>query len=239
MMLVSSAKVWIQTHNSNKHLRITCDTLYLVAPCVYGSVDLIQSSGAVSTSSSGTIRLCVNSSSSTSNNHQLICDYGWDFDDARVACTSLGYSPYGAVALHNQYISSTAGYSFLAYMNCNGSEANLNECQSQSWIGPCYSNFAGAVCQGWLWNEHVESLYVRVLHVQYMHTFVYIVYITGIEIVPDNCEHGSVKLIGGTKEYEGNVEVCINGMWSLICDSGWSTNDASVACSQAGYPGPG
>ena len=58
-------------------------------------------------------------------------------------------------------------------------------------------------------------------------------------IIPDNCEHGAIRLVGDTKEYEGNVEVCINGVWSVICDSGWSNADALVACSQAGYPSPG
>ena len=64
-------------------------------------------------------------------------------------------------------------------------------------------------------------------------------FITENGTIPDNCEHGAIKLVGGTKEYEGNVEICINGVWSVICDSGWSTNDARVACAQAGYPGPG
>ena len=129
-------------------LLMICKMLYLVAPCTIGSVDLIQSSGSVTTSTSGAVRVCFDSGSSTNSDHQLICDYGWDFDDARVACMAAGYSPYGAVALHNLYISSTAGYSFLAYMSCNGSEATLSDCQSQSWYGACFSNFAGAVCQG-------------------------------------------------------------------------------------------
>ena len=132
----------------NVHLLMICKMLYLVASCTFGSVDLIQSSGSVSTSSSGIVRGCFDSSSNTSNSHRLICDYGWDFDDARVACMAAGYSPYGAVALHNQYISSTAGYYFLAYMNCNGSEATLSDCQALSWSGACSSNYAGAVCQG-------------------------------------------------------------------------------------------
>ena len=57
--------------------------------------------------------------------------------------------------------------------------------------------------------------------------------------VPDNCIHGEIRLVGGTHDYEGNVEICINGIWSTICDSGWSSNDARVACAQAGYPGGG
>ena len=64
-------------------------------------------------------------------------------------------------------------------------------------------------------------------------------FITENGSIPDTCEHGTVRFVGGTKEYEGNVEVCINGVWSVICDSGWSNTDTLVACSQAGYPGPG
>ena len=57
--------------------------------------------------------------------------------------------------------------------------------------------------------------------------------------VPDDCNHGEVRLVGGTYDYEGNVEICINGIWSTICDSGWGTSDAVVACTQAGFPGGG
>ena len=67
----------------------------------------------------------------------------------------------------------------------------------------------------------------------------YTLFITEKGIIPDNCEHGAIRLVGGSNEYEGNVKVCINGVWSVICDSGWSTNDAWVACNQAGYPWPG
>ena len=128
--------------------------LFLIAPCVDGgSVELIQSSGSVSTSTSGIIRICSNDSTTLSNNYQLICDYGWDFNDARVACKSIGYSPYGAVALLDQYISSDAGYSLLAYVNCSGLEATLNECQSQNWFGSCSYDYAGVICQGLLCYE--------------------------------------------------------------------------------------
>ena len=67
----------------------------------------------------------------------------------------------------------------------------------------------------------------------------YTLFIPGNEIVPDNCKHGGIRLVSSGNKYSGNVEVCINGVWSLICDSGWSSNDAKVACAQAGYPGPG
>ena len=56
-----------------------------------------------------------------------------------------------------------------------------------------------------------------------------------IASVPDNCVHGDVRLTGGTSKYEGTVEVCVSDLWGTVCDSSWSTNDATVVCNQIGY----
>ena len=55
----------------------------------------------------------------------------------------------------------------------------------------------------------------------------------------DNCQHGTIQLERGFVDYEGTVNICYNNLWTTICDSGWSDSDARVACTQAGYPGPG
>ena len=31
-------------------------------------------------------------------------------------------------------------------------------------------------------------------------------------------------------------EICINGTYGAICDSGWDERDARVACNQLGFP---
>ncbi|KFP46079.1 Neurotrypsin, partial [Cathartes aura] len=41
-----------------------------------------------------------------------------------------------------------------------------------------------------------------------------------------------VRLQGGKNEFEGTVEVYLNGIWGTICGSHWDNNDATVICRQ-------
>ena len=51
--------------------------------------------------------------------------------------------------------------------------------------------------------------------------------------------HGTVRLIGGLIPEEGTVEVCMNAVWSSVCDNSWDYNDVFVVCRQLGYPATG
>ena len=64
-------------------------------------------------------------------------------------------------------------------------------------------------------------------------------YLLDLGIVSDNCSHGSVRLMDGTEPFIGRVELCINGIWGTVCNRGWRTIDARVACRQVNYPGGG
>ena len=56
-----------------------------------------------------------------------------------------------------------------------------------------------------------------------------------VDSVGSNCTYGDVRLVDGSNQYEGRLEVCINDQWGTICDNSWAPTDATIVCKQLGY----
>ena len=49
------------------------------------------------------------------------------------------------------------------------------------------------------------------------------------------CVDGTIRLMGGSTEHEGRVEICHQNQWGSICDNGWGVSDGQVVCRQLGF----
>ena len=53
-------------------------------------------------------------------------------------------------------------------------------------------------------------------------------------ITQPECSSGDLHLVSGERESEGRVEICVEGFWGTVCDSGWGRKEAFVMCRQLG-----
>jgi hypothetical protein len=52
-------------------------------------------------------------------------------------------------------------------------------------------------------------------------------------------QDGDIRLVGGSYQWEGRVEIYFSGAWGTITDSNWTSDDAQVVCRKLGHFKPG
>ena len=73
----------------------------------------------------------------------------------------------------------------------------------------------------------------------YIYTYVHYILNLVYGSTYSNCTDGQVRLFGGSTDYEGTVEICINNAWGTISPYGWGYEEAQTVCNALGYTAPG
>ena len=50
----------------------------------------------------------------------------------------------------------------------------------------------------------------------------------------ESCTTGELRLVDGTDQTNGRLEICIGGLWGTVCDEDFENVDARVTCKQLG-----
>ena len=56
---------------------------------------------------------------------------------------------------------------------------------------------------------------------------------------PGTFQDGNIRLVGGSNNWEGRVEMYMAETWGIISDTSWTTTEAQVVCRQLGHSAEG
>ena len=69
----------------------------------------------------------------------------------------------------------------------------------------------------------------------YLHTLFVCTLANITHYIDLTCTDGDIRLVGGTSDLEGRIEMCYNNFWGQVCDNSWSNYDAQTVCRQLGF----
>ena len=157
-----------------------------------------------------------------------MCDDGWSYYDARVACKQLGYGGTYFSYYSYAYFGSGSGSIWLDELGCSGSETSLFSCSSAGLGNHDCGHYedAGVRC----FCEYIHH-YLDIYHVIY--------HVTLYAATGPSCTNGDVRLWSAynTPPNEGIIQICNSGTWYAICHHYSYCYIGKTACVQLGYPG--
>ncbi|XP_019856578.1 PREDICTED: LOW QUALITY PROTEIN: deleted in malignant brain tumors 1 protein-like [Amphimedon queenslandica] len=137
-----------------------------------------------------------------------VCSSTWTVYEASLVCKQLGINGVSVPRSRIYFSSNTDNSDVSVYLFCTGNEVNFTQCET---------------------HLIYHSLCVLFHNDNYN---------VGVSCgSPLKCKDTDIRLVGGSNDNEGRVEVCINGTWGTVCDDDWDNDDAVVVCNQLGIDG--
>ncbi|KAI8517421.1 scavenger receptor [Branchiostoma belcheri] len=175
-----------------------------------------------------------------------VCDDNFGSSDANVICRMLGYTGYHSFYSHAHFGQGT-GPIYMDDLSCTGFETSVFDCRYSGWGNHncAHSEDAGVVCLTstiMSYTTAATGTHFRCLDLQLIDFSLRCNGITDCADRSDeiNCidsDRNRIRLVGGSAANEGRLEVrqSDNDDWGTVCDDGFDTNDATVACRMLGY----
>ncbi len=77
----------------------------------------------------------------------------------------------------------------------------------------------------------VRKLTIPDIHIIFNLCVLFRIIVTeGFERTTAECSFGDIRLVGGPDQYSGKVELCVDNVYTSICDSNIAVSEAEVVC---------